>query len=130
MMEVTVLNEIFNAFFTSELCLNTVLPQKFTNNSLTSGLCLFFALSETCIVGVYIDKCVPFQIMSNQLKETRELQLRCEHISRIISKNRMGLNSIFNVMVVYLRYINYLFFSFNLFHICKHFKQTSSTLSL
>ena len=66
-----VIGEFFNAaemfwYPSSDLCLNTILSWSSTDNSfnLMAWFLLWHALST---VGPYIDRCVPFQIMSNQL---------------------------------------------------------------
>jgi hypothetical protein len=49
-----------------DLCLDTILSRRSMDNSfnLMAWFLLWHALSN---VGPYIDRCVPFQIMSNQL---------------------------------------------------------------
>ena len=71
MMEATVFLETFNDagifwYPSPDLCLDTNLSQSSTDNSfnLMAWFLLWHALST---VGPYIDRCVPFQIMSNQL---------------------------------------------------------------
>jgi hypothetical protein len=70
MMEATVLLGTFNAadmfwYPSPGLCLDTILSQRSTDNSfnLMVWFLLWHALST---VGHYIDRCVSFQIMSNQ----------------------------------------------------------------
>ncbi len=59
------------------------------------GLCSDMQLT----VGPFIDRCVPFQIMSNQTEfTTGGLQSSSRNISRMISGNRMHLSSILSVM--------------------------------
>ena len=71
MMEATVFLGTFNAaemfwYPSPDLCLNTILSRSSTDNSfdLMASFLLGHALST---MGPYIDRCVPFQIMSNQL---------------------------------------------------------------
>jgi hypothetical protein len=54
------------SFPSPDLCLNTILSWSSTDNSfdLMAWFLLWHALST---LGPYIDRCVPFQIMSNQL---------------------------------------------------------------
>ncbi len=64
MMEATLLIGNFNVaeivlYPSPDLCLDTILSRRSTDNSLD-----FMAWLT---VGPYIDRCVPFQIMSNQL---------------------------------------------------------------
>lgn len=49
---------------TPDLCLDTILSWRSTDNSCMAWFVLWHALLT---VGSYIDRCVPFQIMSNQL---------------------------------------------------------------
>ena len=71
MMEATVFLGTFNAaemfcFLSPDRCLDTILSRSSTDNSfhLMAWFLLWHALST---VGPYIDRCVPFQIMSIQL---------------------------------------------------------------
>ena len=48
-----------------DLCLDIILSRSSTDNSFDLMAVIVFAL--TCTVGPYIDRCVPFQIMSNRL---------------------------------------------------------------
>jgi hypothetical protein len=48
-----------------DLCLDTILFRRSTGNSFNLMAC-FFLWHALSIVGPYIDRCVPFQIMSNQ----------------------------------------------------------------
>jgi hypothetical protein len=71
MMEASVFLGTFNAadicwYPSLDLCLDTILSRSSTDNSfdLITWFLLWHALST---VGPYIDRCVPFQIMSNQL---------------------------------------------------------------
>ena len=71
MMEANVFLGTFNAgemywYPSPGLCLNRILSRSSTDNffDLTAWFLLWHALST---VGPYIDRCVPFQIMSNQL---------------------------------------------------------------
>ena len=66
---------------------------------------------------LYIDRCVPFQIMSNQLNlTTGGLKSSCRNISRMINGNRMRLSSISSLIAKGLN-VNkvFLFFTFNIF---------------
>ena len=82
----------FNAAETDR-CFDTILSRRSTDNSLD-----FMAWFELChalsTVGPYIDTCVPFQIMSNQLNLPQVIKLYSCTISRMISGNRMHLSSI------------------------------------
>ena len=71
LMEATVFFGAFNTadifwYPSPDLCLDTILSRSSTDNSfdLMAWFLLWHALST---VGPYIDRCVPFQIMSNQL---------------------------------------------------------------
>ena len=71
MMDATVFLETFNAaemfwYPYPDLCFDTILSRSSTDNSfeLMAWFLLWHALST---VEPYIDRCVPFQIMSNQL---------------------------------------------------------------
>ncbi len=70
-------------------------------------------------MGPYIDKCVPFQVMSNQLNLLQvDSKSNCRNISRMISGNRMHLSSILNIMAkavnTYVGYIRLFHFFINL----------------
>ena len=71
MMEATVFLETFNAadifwYHSPDLCPDTILSRRSMDNSfdLMASFLLWHTLST---VGPYIDRCVPFQIMSDQL---------------------------------------------------------------
>ena len=54
-----------------------------------------FAVNSLSTVGPFIDRCVSFQIMSNQLNLSHvDPNLSCRNISRMINENRMELSSI------------------------------------
>ena len=55
--------------------------------------------APTSTVGPYIDRCVPFQIMSNIEFTTGGLQSSCRNISRMINWNRMHLSSILSLIL-------------------------------
>jgi hypothetical protein len=71
MMEATVFLGTFNVetnffwYLSPDLCLDTILSRSSTDNSfnLMAWFLLWYSLST---VGPYIDRCAPFQIMSNQ----------------------------------------------------------------
>ena len=77
---------------------------------------LWHALSA---VGPYIDRCVPFQIMSNQLNLPQvDSNHSCKNTSRVINGKRMHLSSISSLTAKSLKtYVNkvFLFFIFNTF---------------
>ena len=94
MMEAIVLLGTFNAaecfwYPSPDLCLDTILSRSSMDKSfyLMSWFLFRHALST---VGPYIDRCVPFQIMSNQLNLP---QSSCRNISRMINGNRMHQSS-------------------------------------
>ena len=70
-MEATVFLGTFNSaemfwYPSPDLCLNTILSRSSTDNSF--DLMAWFLLRHLLsTVGPYIDRCVPFQIMSNEL---------------------------------------------------------------
>ena len=79
---------------------------------------LFFSLTCTVNCGTfYIDRCVPFQIMSNQIEcTTGGLQSSCRNISCVINGTRMHLSSISSLIAKGLNSnVNkvFLFFIFN-----------------
>ena len=71
MIEAPVFLGTFNAaeifwYPSQDLCLDTILSRRSTDNSF--DLMAWFLLRQALsTVGPYIDRCVPFQIMSNQL---------------------------------------------------------------
>ena len=80
-----------------DLCLDTILSQRCTDNSfnLMVWFLLWHALST---VGPYINRCVRFQIMSNQLT-TGGLHSSCRNMSKMINGNRMKLSSIIHMEI-------------------------------
>ncbi len=100
-MEATVLIRTFNAadiflYSSPDVCLDTILSRRSTDNSL-DFMAWFVLLHALLTVGPYIDRCVPFQIMPNQLN-LPQVDSSCRNISRMISGNRMHLSSILSVM--------------------------------
>ena len=102
MMEATVFLGTFNAaeicwYPSTDLCLDTILSLSSTDNSfdLMAWILLGHGLST---VRSYIDRCVPFQIMSNQLNlpqvDSQVVEAsQGRSISRMINGNRMDLSS-------------------------------------
>jgi hypothetical protein len=90
MMEATVFLGTFNAadntwYPSPDLCLDTI----------PSTSCLSFCSDVLLTVGPYIDRCVPFQIMSNQFEfTTGGLQSCCRNISSMINVSMLHLSSI------------------------------------
>ena len=82
----TVFFEIFNAaemfwYPSWDLCLDTILPRSSTDNSF--NLMAWFLLWHALLtVGYYIDRYVPFQIMSNQIKSNQMYLYSPSYISR------------------------------------------------
>ncbi|KAK6320820.1 hypothetical protein J4Q44_G00077960 [Coregonus suidteri] len=119
MMEATVFLGTLNAadifwYPSPSLCLDTILSRSPMDNSvdLMAWFLLWHSLST---VGPYIDRCVPFQIMSNQLNLP---QSSCRNVSRMINGNRMHLSSISSLIAKGLNsYVNkvFLFFMLNAF---------------
>ena len=98
MMEATVFLGTFNAaeidwYPSPDLCLDTILSLSSLDNSfdLMAWFLLWNALST---VGPYIDRCVPFRIMSHQLNLPRVDSNQVVETSRMINGNRMHLSSI------------------------------------
>ena len=93
MMEATVFFGTFNIaemfwYPSPNLCLDTILSLSSTDNSfdLMFWFLLWHALST---VGPYIDRCVPSQIMSNQLNLPQVDSNQVVETSRMINGDRM-----------------------------------------
>ena len=102
-----------------DLCLDTILSR----SSMYSFDLMAWVLLWLSTVGHYIDRCVPLQIMSNQLN--LPLQSSCRNISRMINGNRMHLSSISSLIANGLNtYVNELFLFFicnnNLILLCRY----------
>jgi hypothetical protein len=96
-----------------DLCLDTILSAMGNSFNLMAWFLLRHALST---MGPYIDRCVPFQIMSNQLNLPK---VDSNHVveTRMINRNRMHLSSIQSLIVKGLNtYVNKIF----LFSLCDY----------
>jgi hypothetical protein len=92
-----------------DLCLDTILSRSSTDNSfdLMAWSLSWHVLST---VGPYIDRCVPFQIMSNQLNLPRVDSNQVVETSRMLTGNRMNLSSISSLIAKGLNtYVNKIF---------------------
>ena len=73
-------------------------------------------------MGYYIDSCVPFQIMSNQLNLLQVDSIQVVEISRMINGNRVHLSSISSLIAKGLiTYVNKVFLLFIFYKCAKMF---------
>ena len=101
-MEATVFLGKFNAAEiiwepSPDLSLDTILSRSSTDNSFDL-MAWFFIWNALSTVGPYIDRCVPFQIMSNQLNLPQVDSNQLVETSMIINGNRMHMSSISSLM--------------------------------
>ena len=90
--------ETFNAaemfrYPSPDLCLHTILSRSSMDNSFDL-MALFLLWHALSTVGPYIDRCVPFQIMSNQFNLPQVGSNQVVETSRMINGNRMHRSSI------------------------------------
>jgi hypothetical protein len=77
-----------------DLCLDTIMSRCSTDKSFDLMAC-FYSEPVLSSVGPYIDRCGPFQIMSNQLNLSHMDSNKVIETSMMINGNRIHLSSIF-----------------------------------
>jgi len=144
-MEATVLIGTFHAaemflYPSPDLCLDTILSWRSIDNSL-DFMAWFVLWHALFTVGTYIDRCVPFQIMSNQLNLLQVDSIQVLETSQgwsvetgrtwaqfWVSWQRLWKEYLCTCDFSFVSIRFFFFFSFK--YICKDFQQTSFTMSL
>ena len=106
--------QTFFGYPSPDLCLDTILSRSSTDNSFDL-MAWFLLWHDLSTVGPYIDRCVPFQILSNQLNlPVVDSNQSCRNICKMINGNRMqdlssisslkakGLNTCVNKLFLFL----------------------------